>query len=181
MARRRFAPTHTLTGTPRYVPAQDTAWREDKIPSLAKQRDHAYWRYARGETRYDLDDPELVECLDLEANPEIWTLRPLTIKQIQRVSFLQRRDLLEDANEYAFLRGVVSTENLVGEPGTKLAKLFEAKKRDYEAIVEAVGAYALETIDDVGNAVIRLSQDLSPVEKKASGSPPGDSSPSQGT
>lgn len=184
MARRKFAPTHTLTGTPRYVPAGDSAWRSD-LPGFSDEaaKTHAFWRYWRCETRFDLDDPELAPFLDLAALPEIWTLRPLNIRQMQQVNALQRRDLFEEAAAFAFARGVIGLENAAGDAGAKVAKAVAVtgSKRDHEAILDALNDYSHDVLDDVGNAIIRLSRDLSPVEKKASGSPPGGGSQSQGT
>jgi hypothetical protein len=183
MARRRFAPTHTLTGTPRYVPVSDSAWREDQIPNADAPGalDHPYWQYVLGNTRFNLDDPGVLECIDLEKKPETWTLRPLTIKQRQRVSFLSRQNLLEDAATYAFLHGVVTVDNLEGADGKKIAEMLAAKKRDHDGLVEAIGDYAAEILGVVGDAVITLSRDMKPQEKKASDSPPGSGSPSPET
>lgn len=180
MARQRFAPTHSLTGTPRYVPAGDSSWRSKLIPN-GDDLEHPYWLYMLGQTRFDLDDPALVELIDLDAKPETWTLRALKMKDRHHVRFLVRRDLWEEACAYAFVRGVVSAENLEGEAGQKLAKLFEGKKRDHDAIIEAAGDYAGNAIEEVGNAIINLSADLAPREKKASASQPGSSSPSPET
>lgn len=186
MARQRFAPTFSLVGTPRYVPAGDSAWRQNLLPDADDEknpawREHPFWQYLLGNTRFDLEDSALAEFIDLDARPETWTLKPLKLKDRSHVRFLLRRDLQEDANAYAFARCVVSAENLEGEPGKALAELLAAKKRDHEAIVDAAHAYAVNVIDDVGNAIITLSGDLAPREKKASDSPPGGGSPSPGT
>lgn len=181
MARKRFAPSHTLTGTREYVSIDDSAWKLDDVPpiSASAASDHAFWRYWRGETRFDLHDPDLAPFIDLEAGPETWELRQLKLDERQVVDRFRRRDEVERANYFAFLRCVVTVRNATGPEGERLRKALEAEERDEKEIIAAVEAYALDVPNDIGGAAIRASQDLTRLEKKPSASPPGDESRSR--
>lgn len=185
MARRRFAPKHTLTGPALFVPQSDGAWIESEIPDPDSEKnpewmDHAFWQYITGKTRFNLDDPDLQACIDRDS-AEVWEIEPLGLRHRKKVMWMQRRDEHEEVSEFAFLRGVVTVTGATGETGEALRQALEEKPRDHAKVLAAVEAYSMDAVEEVGNAVTRLSQDLTPQEKKHSASPPGGGSQSQGT
>ena len=187
MARKKFAPSHSITGPMLFIPAGDGAWldeqidaetHDDKGKALPAQDEHPFWRYFHGETRYDLDAEGIREYLDPEKDPETWQIKALSMKQRHRVDALLRVGDVEGAQLFAFLRGcedlIAGASNPAGEA---LAKALRAKKRKDENVVAAVEAYAFDVVNDVGSAIIRVSKDLTPQEKKLSGSSDGAGSP----
>lgn len=186
MARRVFAPSHSLLAESRYIPPSDSAWDHDRIRAelkalrkawdgkgrdpadpdpLTGEGGHTWVRYDAGFTRFDLQAEGISEYLDKTKRPESWLLRRLTREERIKVG------RSEDPNRAAYLLGCVGVEN--GDP--ELAKLLEADSRDLDAVVRATEEIANSIFDQVGMAVLNASADLMPQEKKASGAHPGGS------
>lgn len=177
--RRRLAPSHDLCARMRYVPLDDSAWRSELIKEecakivaefgedadINPTTGHVFWRYFVGATRFDLTDPAILPYLDLEARPEIWHFRRLTLDERDQVAMLERQGKREELCRYVFVRGVTGLENGTGAAGIKLASALEAK--DQKAILAALEDYAPSLLPEVADACIRGSQDLTEPEKKA--------------
>lgn len=203
MARKRTGPEHDITKEGSYVPALDSAWDRERIdaevaelrkgtpyesagrvPSDAGDpaREHVYWRYARGATRYDIEAEGLAGYLDMSKDPEIWRIRRLAGSVRARCERLLRTRAERDAFALAFVTGAVGIDNADGEPAKNLARLLEAKAshsavrgrhvtdEDVLAAADALDAScgfgAGDTATDVGGVVWLFSGALTEEEKK---------------
>lgn len=210
---RRTAPQHDITKEGVYVPGSDLAWDKARIDAeVAELRDglkpqqvygpkvetwpkipvheddparnHTWWRYVQGATRYDLDAEGVGEYLDRTKNPEMWRIRRLSGNDRARVLRMWRGGLsLHDGFVVAFLAGVVGLDGAEGDEGKELARLLEARastgtrkgrKVSDEDVLAAADAFdavsglgAGDTVDDVGGAVMSFCSPLSEEEKKA--------------
>lgn len=182
--RRRFAPSHDLVARMVFVPPSDSAWRNDLIDSECAEMSkdvpaearasvymhadtgHPFWRYFLGLTRFDLDAPELQPYLDRSKMPEMWHFRRLTLAERGHCAQLERADAKESARQYAFACAVTSVDGIVGEAGQALLAAITGR-RDHDAILKAAESYSATSVQEVGAACIRGSQDLTPLEKKA--------------
>lgn len=172
--RKTRAPKHTLAHPMEFIPAGDSAWSQD-IPGDATS-DHPFWRYWRGETRFDLQDDDVTALLDADADPEVWRLRVLDYADRMTCQRLLGRGEPLAAYEHAFLRGVVGVTGASAELAEALEEKTPTKRqgKHIKAIKEAVERYAFDAVQDIGAAVIRSSGDLTVAEGKPSASPPGD-------
>lgn len=176
--RQRFAPTHSICAAMRYVPQHDSSWRRELIDDEVLKENlkdgelsqHPYWRYYRGETRFDLTDPALQPYIDPSVTPEVWRFRRLTLQTREQIGYLLGQGRLDEAWRYAFERDVVGLEGAVGDAGTKLASLISKEDRSDDnraAIISAAEDYAADAVSEVGGACYRGSRDLTAAEKKA--------------
>lgn len=187
---RRRAPQHRLDHEPHYVPLDDPAFDQNVVAKvLLDKRDTLELddgeevdlvplrRYLAGQTRYDLDEPALRECLAKTGalkveEAEVWTLRVLPFER--RLQCIQRADVDErGANLLAFAHGVTGLKTAETDPATeKLIKVIAAMPaKDRTAaqireLYEAVADYRFDALDDVGAAVRLLSSDLTEEERK---------------
>jgi hypothetical protein len=187
---RKRAPQHRLDHRPKYVPLDDPALDQDLVAAvLLDKRDQVerpdgelldlvpLRRYLSGQTRYDLEEPALRECLaktgalDLD-QAEVWELRVLPFDQrlrcIQTAETDERR-----ANLLAFAHGVVGLRLPTTDAASlRLIKVIEGlpakdrTKAQIQDLYEATADYRFNAIDDVGEAVRLLSSDLSEEERK---------------
>jgi len=186
---RKRAPQHRLDHRPKYVPLDDPALDQDLVAAvLLDKRDQLerdgeqldlvpLRRYLSGQTRYDLEEPALRECLaktgalDLE-RAEVWELRvlpfDLRLRCIQTAETDERR-----ANLLAFAHGVVGLRlPTTDAESLRLIKVIEGlpakdrTKAQIQDLYDAVADYRFDAIDDVGGAVRLLSSDLSEEERK---------------
>lgn len=188
---RKRAPQHRLDHRPKYVPLDDPALDQDVVAAaLLDKRDQLELpdgsevvdivplrRYLSGQTRFDLEEPALRECLaktsalDLE-RAEVWELRvlpfDLRLRCIQTAETDERR-----ANLLAFAHGVVGlrlpTTDAESQRLIKVIEKLPAKDRSkgqIQELYEATADYRFDAIDDVGVAVRLLSSDLSEEERK---------------
>jgi hypothetical protein len=176
--RRKFAPTHSICAAMRYIPTDDGAWRRELIDAEVLKENlkdgdlsqHPYWRYYRGETRFDLSDPALQPYLDPGVTPEVWRFRRLATPVREHVGYLLAHGRAEEAWRYVFERDVIGLEGAVGDAGAKLAALINKEDRSEEtrsAIVAAAEDYAADAMSEIGGACYRGSRDLTVAEKKA--------------
>lgn len=184
MARTAFAPTHRLGAPIKYVPAGDDAWDHDVMAKAWEPgREHdghsldPLYHYLLGDTRFDLGATELRElieatkCLDTKA-AEVWTLRALPPEQRIAVDDLLRSGRSVDAKVSAFVHGVMRLEGASNPEGEALATVIEGlptkrARAEQTSLLEAVCKYAYQIIDEIGQAVIIASRDLSEAEKKS--------------
>lgn len=182
--RTRFAPSHDLVARMVFVPPSDSAWRnavidaecremskhvpEDDRPAVYMHAEtgHPFWRYWVGHTRFDIDATELQPYLDRSQMPEMWHFRRLTLDERAHCRVLERADRVEDARQYAFACAVTAVDGASGETGRALVEALAAK-RDHAAILKAAENYSAASVQEVGAACLRGSQDLTPIEKKA--------------
>lgn len=208
---RRTAPQHDITKEGIYVPGSDLAWDKTRIdaevaelrdglkpqqvygPKVEKwpavpvheddpARQHAFWRYVQGTTRYDLDAEGIGEYLDRSKNPEMWRLRRISGNDRSRVQRLWRGGGHHEGFVVAFLGGAVGLDGAESDEGKELARLLEArastgtrkgrKVTDDEVLAAAdafdaaSGLGAGDTVDDVGGAVMSFCSPLTEEEKK---------------
>lgn len=208
---RRTAPQHDITKEGIYVPGSDLAWDKARIDAeVAELRDgmkpeqvygkkittwppvpagegdpgaeHAFWRYIRGATRYDLEAEGVGEYLDASKAPEMWRLRRLSGADRARVLRLMRTGAMHEGWQVAFLAGVAGLDGAVGDEGKELARLLEARaatgtrkgrKVTDEEIFAAADAFdavadlgAGDTVADVAGAVLSYCSPLTEEEKK---------------
>lgn len=210
MARKKRAPTHDLTAPMRFVPASDGAWCDDLIDREIEQmrtaaeaecqaaaaraeqegepppelydenRLHIWQRYQMGDTRFNLDDPDLEPYLNRDKSPEIWTIRRLSFDQRSVCSRLSARGEEEQANWIAFMAGVLALEGVEDDPAGKalakaIADLPNRRTSKHERkIKDAIADYAMGVVNDIGVAIRTGSMDLQAAEGKPFASPPGD-------
>lgn len=194
------APQHSLDHAPKWISPEDDAWDEDVVLAAYRSQtvkvsgeavDLTPLRlYLTGQTRYDLDAPDLQEvlrttgCLDL-AQAEVWTLRVLPYaerskaSQHFRASYTARaakhfgiaEKELAASDEHAFVHGVVGLQSPFEDAETKaLCEVLDGvTQRDppYRGrLITAVSAYRVSAIAEVGAAVRTLSDDLLEVERR---------------
>jgi hypothetical protein len=184
--RRRFAPSHDLVARMVFVPSDDTAWRTDLIDAecgemskdatdyssraaiyMHPETGHPFWRYQRGETRYDIDAADLQPYIDRSKTPETWRFRRLTLAERGHCRTLERAGSLDASREYAFGCAVTSVDGAFGPMGEALVAALAKMPRDSDAILKAAENYSASSVQEVGQACIWGSQDLTPLEKKA--------------
>lgn len=199
MARQKFAPTHDVCAKMRFVPSSDSAWKHSLVdseceaaikaaklelgenPSPAKLRDaevapfdaehgHPYWRYFAGATRFDLADPMLQPYIDLDAKPETWRFRRLTLEERDRVAYYDRSGKRETGMAYCYAHAVTALENPASPEGEALADYIAKLPktgRTAEQVTELLRLtedYAATAATEVGVAVFQGSQDLTRAE-----------------
>lgn len=172
-----------------FIARDDTAWDRDRInyeleviegerePDQDRPvawdavEDHPMVRYQLGETRYDLTTVE--QYLDQAEGPVRFHFRRLTRNQRNNLLALQQGGQLYAAYEAAFRLGV---ETIDGVPNLELQARFKKSKtlgeKDMGRIEQLLGR---DIFHEVGEAVLRASQDLTRAEKKPSASGPGSS------
>ena len=195
MARQKFAPTHDVCAKMRFVPSSDSAWKHALVdretgeiakaavaelgenPSAVKlaeaqaspydsETGHVYWRYFAGATRFDLSDPALAPYIDLEAKPELWRFRRLTLDERERVAYYDRQGKRETGMAYCYCAAVVALENPGSEQGEALADYIAKLPktgRTAEQLAELktlTDDYATSIPTEVGVAAFQASQDL---------------------
>jgi hypothetical protein len=187
---RKRAPQHRLDHEPQYVAIDDSAWDQDLVGKTllngADEHELASGdvvslvplrRYLRGLTRFDLQEPALVEliaktgCLRLE-EAEVWTLRVLPFDVRLKVAQAAEIDP-RAAHMTAFAHGVVALRtpdtDADAAAAIKAIAAMPAKDRkssQIQALYEGVARYRFDALDDVGWAVKKLSSDLSEEERK---------------
>lgn len=135
--------------------------------------EHPIDRYLAGATRYDLDAPlELPAADDAETKPvnvrdyitgslTLFTLKRLGRREYRRVLSLARINPLDAAHEAA--RGGVSAISGLGDPLRAGVGGLTDEQLDMLHNIDT------NLIDDLGNAVIRFSRELTHPESKPSG------------
>jgi hypothetical protein len=183
--RRRFAPSHDLVARMVFIPATDDAWDHDRINAECEEMSkaaagfdakaaiymhaetgHPFWRYQHGHTRFDINAEDLQPYLDRAKQPEMWHFRRVALSERAHYEQLIRADAKEAARGYAFACAVTTVDGAVGETGAALVAALTGK-RDHDAILKAAENYSASSVQEVGAACIRGSQDLTPLEKKA--------------
>lgn len=188
MARAR-APQHRLDHVPRFVPmsewdqdivakavldkAKTIKTAEDELVELEPLR-----RYFDGRSRFDLDEPGLVEviaktqCVDLD-KAEVWSLRVLGFDHRLRVFQLDAAGSDTQAHMTAFAHGVVGLKTPDTYPeaiaATEAIAALPARDRtpgQIKTLYEAIADYRFQAIVEIGWAVKQLSSDLFEDERK---------------
>lgn len=189
-------PRHRADKAPEFCPYTDSAWDLEKVAKEIdglddeQRKDHAFFRYHLGLTRFDLDakDDEgraASDYLVQDAKPEIWKLRRLKMEEWYTVVRLMSPGSNHAASLRACRYGVVGHENYTGPALEGLARdgrlsdadmqiLFEADPGEIveDGIVRVCGvpiaAGGIESLPvRIGEAVIAASSPPTTSEKKA--------------
>lgn len=166
--------------------SNDVAERFRDSPAYRGNEAHVVRRYWSGATRFDLEAEGVRDYLDLNKRPEQWIIRPLTLRELAAAQVMTSAGSWDAAATSAFLSACIGLEGVTGGREQQLAALLRARGEGYahggtrptdDAVLEATQAIAYEIPSEVGNAILRLSQDLSDDEKKRSAGPHGGTSP----
>jgi hypothetical protein len=190
MARQRFSPQHDITGHALFIPEDDGAWDMERIDAEVAEmrkaakfegtekiivteddpgRQHVFWRYWNGDTRFDLEAEGVSEYLDQSKSPETWHLKPLSSDTRARSGRLQNGGMFHEACKVAALEALVGVENAPSEVADLIARRGKSHKGapvTDEQLIAALDSISLGLVADLGSAAMRLSRDLSREEKK---------------
>ncbi len=175
MGRKRTPPQYAVDARGSYVPAEATAWDNDRIESETAEMtergedtaDHPVHRYYAGKTRFDLDALDTIGGMQCRVReylnqdePEIWCFRRLRADEWPVVQQYVASELHYKAAQTAF------RWCFTGVAGCPVA---------LEAPLDSKGLQAVYDLDpeivrNVGAAALSYSNPLRYEEKKASGS-----------
>jgi hypothetical protein len=140
-------PRHRADKAPEFCPYTDGAWKLDDIAkeiadlSNDEKKDHAFFRYHLGQTRFDLDAKDdqgraASDYLCQDAKPEIWKLRRLKMEEWYTIVRLMSPGNSHAAALRACRYGVVGHENYSGPALEGLARDGRLSDADMEILFE---------------------------------------------
>lgn len=155
-------PQYRIDAPSVYVPLEDTAWDLERVNKEAKEMDpevHPVHEYLAGKTRFDIQAGPVLDYLDMEKGPIMFHFRRLTIEEMEQSSLTTRTQGPQPAARNIFAKAVTKVDNLDGD--------FPWGKLTMDHLEKLRGLLGISLIYEVGDACMKASLPVTPLERKA--------------
>jgi len=161
-------PLYRIDSPSIYVHPADDAWKSELITDERTKLEeddpdawHPFDLYIVGQTRYSLDEAQ--KYLDMSKRPTMWYFRRLTMNEYEQLKMRQGFGMEKAAYREAVLMCLNRIDNL-GD--VQIKKMSPSDKLADSKIDEIRNLVGMQIIWDVGQAIMKASEDLVVIEKK---------------